>query len=84
MTRWPRAGEQYLEKFIQLAVRVPPRTTEQTHSFISAQFPRWMPTTDVISTAIGNNPRRLKQYTNLLSLTHLVAQMRKTSEGKEQ
>ena len=79
-----RAGEQYLEKFVQLAVRVPPRTPEQTHSFISAQFPRWMPTTDIIATAIGSNPRRLKQYANLLSLTYLVAQMHKTPASKEQ
>lgn len=67
-------GQEFFEKIIQFGVRVPARTSEQTHAFIAAQFPQWMPATDIIQTAIGNNPRRLKQYCNLLSFKYTVSQ----------
>lgn len=59
-------GREYFEKCIQLGIRVPQRTAQQTHRFLSAQFPQWLPATDIIQTAIGDNPRRLKQYCNWL------------------
>jgi predicted KAP-like P-loop ATPase len=70
-------GQEYFEKIIQFAVRVPPRTTEQSHTFIAAQFPKWTPTTDIIQTAIGSNPRRIKQYCNLLSYQYMVFDLQK-------
>jgi hypothetical protein len=65
-----RKGDEYFEKIVQFGVRVPPRTPKQVHKFISAQYPKWMPATDIITSAVGNNPRRLKQYCNLLSFTY--------------
>lgn len=67
-------GQQYFEKIIQLGIPVPPRTDEQAHEFISAQFPRWTPATDLIQAASGHNPRRLKQFCNLLSFNYSVYQ----------
>jgi predicted KAP-like P-loop ATPase len=67
-------GREYFEKVIQFGVRVPPRTPTQTHHFISAQYPRWMPATDIIQVAVGNNPRRLKQYCSVLSFVYEVSQ----------
>ena len=75
-------GQEYFEKIIQFAVRVPPRTPEQTHRFIAGQFPKWTPATDIIQTAIGNNPRRLKQYCNLLTYKSIVAQLQKSRASK--
>ncbi|MEP7339138.1 MAG: P-loop NTPase fold protein [Acidobacteriota bacterium] len=68
-------GQEYFEKIIQFGVRVPPRTVEQGYLFIAAQFPNWTAASDIIQCAIGSNPRRLKQYCNLLSYKHAVAQM---------
>lgn len=65
-----RKGDEYFEKVVQFGVRVPPRTPKQVHKFISAQYPKWLPATDIIATAIGNNPRRLKQYCNILSFSY--------------
>lgn len=59
-------GREYFEKCIQLGIRVPQRTAQQTHRLISALFPKWLPATDIIQVAIGDNPRRLKQYCNWL------------------
>lgn len=75
-------GQEYFEKIIQFAVRVPARTPEQTHRFIAAQFPKWTPATDIIQTAIGNNPRRLKQYCNLLTYKYMVGQMQVTKNDR--
>jgi CHAT domain-containing protein len=69
-------GQEFFEKIIQFGVRVPPRTQAETHAFIAAQFPDWMPATDIILTAIGKNPRRLKQYCNLLSYKYNVSRER--------
>jgi hypothetical protein len=65
-------GQQYLEKVIQLGIRVPPRNAEQIHAFISAQFPIWTPATDIIQTAVETNPRRIKQFCNRLSFDYSV------------
>lgn len=72
-------GQEYFEKIIQFAVRVPARTTDQAHRFISAQFPQWTPATDIIQTALGSNPRRLKQYCNQLTYKYLVSQIQVSS-----
>lgn len=69
-------GQQYLEKIIQLGIRVPPRSADQTHAFISAQFPLWIPATDFIQLAIGSNPRRIKQFCNRLSFDYSVMDRR--------
>ena len=82
-TFFTQKGQEYFEKIIQFAIRVPPRTLQQTHTFISAQFPMWMPATDIIQTTIGNNPRRLKQYCNLLTYKHMVSQIQKENRLDE-
>jgi hypothetical protein len=66
-------GKEYFEKIIQLRIRVPERTPEQVHTFISAQFPQWMPATDIVLAAVGDNPRRLKQYCTWLTFRHMVS-----------
>jgi hypothetical protein len=68
-----RKGNEYFEKIIQLAIRVPQRTREQTHNFIAAQFPQWLPATDVIQAAVGTNPRRIKQYCSWLQYRWMVS-----------
>lgn len=73
-------GKEYFEKIIQFPIRVPPRNSTQAHNFISAQFPKWTPATDIIQTAIGGNPRRLIQYCNLLSYKYAVHQMQLAAE----
>jgi hypothetical protein len=80
-TLFAQKGQEYFEKIIQFSVSVPPRTAAQAHTFISAQFPKWTPATDIIQTAIGTNPRRLKQYCNQLSYKHSVREVQ--AEAKE-
>lgn len=67
-------GREYFEKIIQFGVHVPPRTLAQGYTFLAAQFPHWASASDIIQTAIGGNPRRLKQYCSLLSYRYSVAQ----------
>ena len=69
-----RKANEYMEKIIQLAIRVPDHTVDEVHKFISAQFPLWLPATDLIQAAVGSNPRRLKQYCTYLSYKFQVAQ----------
>jgi hypothetical protein len=61
-----RKGQEYFEKIIQLGIPVPLPTPEQSQRLIASQFPRWTPSSDIFLKAIGANPRRLKQYCNLL------------------
>jgi hypothetical protein len=67
-----RSGQEYLEKIIQLGVRVPPQSLEVTHSFIGAQFPAWIGASDIFRLVLGSNPRRLKQHCNRLSYLQQV------------
>jgi hypothetical protein len=66
-------GQEYFEKIIQLGIHVPQRTSDQTHNFIAAQFPQWLPATDIIQAAAGTNPRRLKQYCSWLQYRWMVS-----------
>jgi Cdc6-like AAA superfamily ATPase len=72
-----RKGEEYFEKIIQLRINLPECTPEHAHRFIAAQFPEWMPATDIIQAAVGSNPRRLKQYCSWLMFRHMVEQAEK-------
>ncbi len=65
-------GREYFEKIIQFAVRVPERKGEHTHKLLSSLFPHWLPSTDLIVAAIGDNPRRLKQFGNYLTYEYQV------------
>jgi hypothetical protein len=69
-----RKGQEYFEKIIQLRINLPECTANHAHRFIAAQFPEWMPATDIILSAVGSNPRRLKQYCNWLVFRHMVDQ----------
>jgi hypothetical protein len=35
---------------------------DEAHRYIAAQFPAWAAVSDLLVTACGINPRRLKQY----------------------
>ncbi|MBD3280304.1 hypothetical protein GF389_02145 [Candidatus Dojkabacteria bacterium] len=72
-----KKGQEYFEKIIQLGLQVPPKTFQQTHTFMTAQYPKWVAATDIIQMAIGSNPRRLKQYCNALSYKYQVYQLQK-------
>lgn len=63
-------GQEYLEKLVQLRVHIPEPTQERMHRFVAAQFPEWMPATDIIYMTVGTNPRRLKQFCNWLSFRY--------------
>lgn len=67
-----RSGQEYLEKIIQLGVRVPPQSRGVTHSFLAAQFPAWVGASDIFRLALGSNPRRLKQHGNRISYLRQV------------
>lgn len=70
-----RKGEEYFEKIIQLRINLPDCSPQNGHRFIAAQFPEWMPATDIILAAVGSNPRRLKQYCSWLAFRWGVDQM---------
>ena len=69
-----RKGQEYFEKIIQLRINLPECTAEHAHRFITAQFPEWMPATDIILAAVGSNPRRIKQYCSWLAFRQSVDQ----------
>lgn len=80
-----RKGQEYFEKIIQLRINLPECTPEHAHRFIAAQYPEWMPATDIILSAVGSNPRRLKQYCSWLVFRRRVdhAEREKKREEKE-
>ena len=67
-----REGQQYFEKIVQLRIHIPEASPEAAHRFIAAQFPEWMPATDIVYAALGSNPRRVKQYCNWMMFRHSV------------
>ncbi|MGH7527320.1 MAG: P-loop NTPase fold protein, partial [Gemmatimonadales bacterium] len=69
-----RKGREYFEKIIQLRINLPECTPERAHRFIAAQYPEWMPATDIILAAVGANPRRVKQYCSWLAYRRMVDQ----------
>jgi hypothetical protein len=77
-----RKGREYFEKIIQLHIPLPPTTSEQTHKFLVAQFPRWLAATDIISVAVGDNPRRLKQYCERLLYSYAVKDVQRNARTR--
>jgi len=67
-------GREYFEKIIQFGVKVPEKNIKYCHRFIATNFPLWASSTDILTTALGTNPRRLKQTCNLLSYKRIVAE----------
>jgi hypothetical protein len=78
-----RKGQEYFEKIIQLRISLPECTPEHAHRFIAAQFPEWMPATDIILAAVGSNPRRLKQYCSWLTFRRMVDQAERKKKERE-
>jgi hypothetical protein len=72
---YARKGRDYFEKIIQLGVPVPDPTPRQIHGLISAMFPAWASASDLIGAALGNNPRRVKQYAALLDYRYAVSRL---------
>ena len=70
--RLAREGQQYFEKIVQLRIHIPEANPQAAHRFIAAQFPEWMPATDIVFAALGSNPRRVKQYCNWMMFRHSV------------
>jgi hypothetical protein len=73
---YEQKGREYFEKIVQLGVRVPPRDDRQSHRFIAALYPDWVAATELALIAVGNNPRRLKQYCSQLTYKYRVYQRR--------
>jgi hypothetical protein len=69
-----RKGQEYFEKIIQLRINLPECSPAHGHAFIAAQYPEWMPATDIILAAVGSNPRRIKQYCSWLAFRQSVDQ----------
>jgi len=59
---YEKKGREYFEKIVQLGIPVPEPTMDEAHRYIAAQFPAWAAVSDLLVTACGINPRRLKQY----------------------
>ncbi|HEX8273680.1 MAG TPA: P-loop NTPase fold protein [Longimicrobiaceae bacterium] len=78
-----RKGQEYFEKIIQLRINLPECTPEHAHRFIAAQYPEWMPATDIILSAVGSNPRRLKQYCSWLTFRRSVDQAEREKKKEE-
>jgi hypothetical protein len=57
----------YLEKIVQLRAPVPSSDAGRVHQLVSAGFPEWTLTTDIIDVGLGRNPRRVKQQCCLMS-----------------
>jgi hypothetical protein len=70
-----REGQQYFEKIVQLRIHIPEANPQAAHRFITAQFPEWMPATDIIFAALGSNPRRVKQYCSWMMYRHSVERL---------
>ena len=62
---YDRKGREYFEKIVQLGIPVPEPTMDDAHRYVAAQFPAWAAASDLLVTACGANPRRLKQYCGL-------------------
>jgi len=77
---FPRKGKEYFEKIIQLGIRVPDHAAPHVHRFIAAQFPQWLASTDLIQSAVGSNPRRLKQYCTWLDYKYTVVRDPKSTD----
>jgi hypothetical protein len=71
----------YLEKIVQLRVPVPNPDDRQIHRLVSAGFPEWTLTTDIIGAGIGRNPRRIKQQCNLMSYGFQAREARDNARG---
>ncbi len=69
---YARKGREYFEKIIQFGVPVPEPTPVEGYKFIAASFPGWSAAADLVTTAVGANPRRLRQYCTLLDYRHGV------------
>jgi hypothetical protein len=67
-----KKGREYFEKIIQLPVRLPRPGAPEIQRFIGAKFPEWSAASDLIDTAIGTNPRRLKQYCERLQYQWMI------------
>jgi Cdc6-like AAA superfamily ATPase len=57
----------YLEKIVQFGMPVPSPSEKQVHHLISASFPEWAQSADLIAVGLGRNPRRIKQQCNLMA-----------------
>jgi hypothetical protein len=67
-----RKGREYFEKIIQLPVHLPRPNADVIQRLIGASFPEWFSASDLIDSAIGSNPRRLKQYCNRLQYQRMI------------
>ncbi len=77
-----KKGTEYFEKIIQMRFRIPPRSSQQAHKYVSAQYPQWVAATDLLQAAIGYNPRRLNQYSEWLRyLYHMTEVTEALSDG---
>jgi hypothetical protein len=72
---YSQKGQEYFEKVIQVGFPVPARTVSEVNHFLGVIFPKWATTGDLLHAAIGDNPRRLKQYCTWLTYKFNVAQL---------
>ena len=79
-----KKGREYFEKIVQLGIPVPEPSMEEAHRFIAAQFPSWAAASDLLVSACGTNPRRLKQYCVLADYRLAVWKKQQEHEPKQQ
>jgi hypothetical protein len=70
---YARRGREYFEKIIQFSVPVPESAPADSYRYIAATYPAWACAADVVSCSLGSNPRRLRQYCNLLDYRYRVS-----------
>ncbi len=67
----------YLDKMIQLPFELPPIESSKKSTYIESligENTEFKDRTDLIKTGIGNNPRELKRFVNLLAFTSRLAE----------
>jgi thymidylate kinase len=81
---YEKKGREYFEKIVQLGIPVPEPTMDEAHRYIAALFPAWAAASDLLVTACGTNPRRLKQYCVLADYRLAVWKKQQEHQGRPQ
>jgi ribosomal protein L7/L12 len=64
----------YLDKIVQLPFVIPPIPSESIDEFVASLLPRaLLPAKEILTTGLGDNPRQVKRFINMLVLNHHMA-----------
>ena len=81
--RLDRRGAAYVEKLIQMGVRVPPHGPNRIHKLVASLYPEWSAASDIIHAAAAGNPRRVKQYCHQLDYVDATRRQAEEAEATD-